>query len=447
MSTKTTNPYVGFSGLNSHNRSMERRWAPRETPEQGGGGTGGQAGQQPPVPGPVALPLPPQTQLPPPAQTAPPAPVAQQPAPQQQAPTDWKAEAIRLRAEKEAAERVQQSTQSEVQQLRQAWEADRAQSQFQIRQGQLVAYRNQLLAGMAHMPAAFHALVFGQDENELYQRAQAAVTEFDRSRQEIEARIRQQMAGPGNAPQAQGQPGIPPGFQPQGTPSPHAPQQGGFPSPAPQQGPGANQPQAPLGQFANENGVRTGKWGQEREATLANLRQQLQGGFAPPPPFQGYMPVNNQPQPQYGMPHTQMPGGVQQPNPPPAPQYNQNAQNANFGQWQQPQAQFQAPPQQQAPQGFQQPQYPPQGYQAPQQQFQQLPPPPQQFDANAAAQQAQNAVDRTRQGQNPVLGQTPDGNAALGQFRRDAGQLGAHTGQTPQTAFHTRFQPSPPVGN
>ena len=381
---------------------MDRRWAPRNTPELGGGAP---AGGQPPTGAPAPAPLPPhpQNQLPPPAQTAPAAP--QQPA------TDWKAEAIRLRAEKEAADRAQQSTQSEVAQLRAAWEADRAQAQLQIRQGQLIAYRNQLLAGMAHMPAAFHALVFGQTEEELYNRAQAAVAEFDRSQKEIEARIRQSMAGPAQvAPQ--GQPGIPPGFQPQGPQSPFMPQTQGFPSPAPHQGPGMNQPQIPVGQFANENGVRSGKWGQVRDEALNNLKTQLQGGVQPPPQFQGYgMPQ----QAQNVMPYAQMPGGVQQPSPAPSPRYAA-PQVQNFGQWQQP---------------YQQPQ---------------LPPPPQVQNAGNMAQEAQQAVERTLRGQNPTLGQTAGGAAALSQFQQNSSTIGAHTGQTPMGAFQARFAPNPSGG-
>ena len=396
-------------------RFMDRRFAPR-SPEEGGGGS------PPPPPAPVMnLPPPPQTALPAPA-------VTQAPVPPPVQHTDWKAEAIKARAEAEAARTQNQSTLNEVQQLRQSWEQDRVQSAYKIRQQELVAYRSQILAQMAHIPAAFHALVFGNDETELYNRAQAAVAEFNRSQAEIESRVRQQMAGPGNQPQSQGQPGIPPGFSPQGPPNPAMPNQGGFPSPAPHQGPGTNAPGVPLNQFATEGGVRSGKWGEVRDQVMNELRSGQSAPFTPPPAFAGYGV----------MPHTNMPGGVQQPNPGPTPQaYGQHTQN--FNQWQQPQyGATQAQPQFPPPQA---PQYPQQSFQP-----QNLPAPPraqEQSDAQAQAQAAMAAADRTRAGQNPIMSQTgANGQAAYNQFAAASNQMGAHTGQTPQSAFNTRFNPN-----
>ena len=391
-------------------RMMDRRYVSQNAAE-GGGATGGAPSGALPVP---TLPAPPVSTLPPAPVTAPPAPV------QVQAPVDrvdWKQKAIEAEARAKAMETQQQGTQSEFAQFRQQWEQDRAQAQAAVRQNQLIAYRAQVLGSMPTLPQEFHPLVWGQDETQLHSNAQVAWNSYQSAAQAAEQRVRQSMA-------PQGQPGIPPGFAPQGPQSPHMPQQGGFPSPAPYQAPAANAPEVPIQQFTSEQAIRSGRYGEMREQLLNGLAQQTQGGFRGPEAFAGYAPQQQTPQ---GMPYTQFPNGVQQPNPGPMPQAYGNPQTAQFGQWQQPN-QYQG---QQLPNtGF----LPP-----PQQQGPALPPAPQYNQHGGEMAQAQAAAERTRMGQNPVMNQTPQGPQAYGQFAKDNAQMGAHTGQTPQGSYQVRF--------
>lgn len=397
-------------------------------PEAAGGGAAPQ-GQPAGAP-----PLPP----PPPVQTG----VPQETLAQYEARLRSEAEArakaeAELKAFRDSQLTSEQRMQAQIEELRRAnQEADarRAQelqvAQIQARNGQLVAYRADLLRqiGEDRLPSFLHGQVFGQDEGEIYRNAMNAMNGYAAHMQAEEAKIRSRVAQQLQGPQVPPAPGIPPGAVP-GVQSPYAPaapqaQQTGFPTPIQGMAPPPPQ-QVNLGELTSEDAVRSGKYAQNRQAILSALKS----GQAP---VLGQTQVQQQ-APAGGVQYQQGPFGQMQPQhgpmAPVAPPWYQ--------QQQQTQGQVPPPPPAQVPQ-----QVPPQQGWTP-------PAPPQvqvtqgpnggiQADTH---QQALDAIRRTHAGSNPVMGQQPPGAASALQQMQNAGL----TGQNPVTVFQSRFTHTPPL--
>lgn len=295
---------------------------------------------------------------------------------------------------REAQLRQQQAAQqTDLQRLQSSVDLlTRSQQEAQTRayQADLARYRIEVIT--AYQGQIIEDMVSGSTPQEITTSAQRAHQEFVRivtATQQVE---RARLAPPGGTP-AMPAPPVPVVQAPAYVPPMGA--AGGFPTPVAAPGMAGQQQGPNVQQLTSEQAVRSGQYAQHRQAIMS----QMMGGQTPSvqqPQFGQYAPPV--PPQFHGVPHTNLPGGVVQPNPGPQGVVAQH-----------PGQQF-APP---------------------------IPTAAQQAQGQQSAGDAMAAIARVRAGTSPA--------AADPAVRQVIG--GPTAPGSAQVAFNNRFAPTPPEGS